>query len=274
MAIVQSLAIGKSYKSAGNLTYKTVRGRTIASQRITKNLSNSFAQSAQRSVFARTIQGMQLVLPWVNNFFEKSKYGSSRNSFMKLCKGRYLMGGLTGEVAEGIVPLMEGFLLGIERDAEGLLENATAPSLSYGSLTCIVDERKKLSKVTIGDTSINVRQSLSTLYTFTTAPRVTDVSILLYGFTKATTPANSPYVQVFAKLQLTDANITNIASNYGIDITVVKDDTDTYVQSIKIENAEEQPLSLSGSVFVAIPSFGGKIPTVTGLFGYSLQNIG
>lgn len=273
MAVVQSLAIGKSTKSAGNLTYKTVRGRCIASQRITQNKSNTFAQSAQRSIFGRSVQAMQLVIPWVNNFFEKSKYGSSRNNFMKLCKGRYLMGTLSGEVAEGIVPLVEGFLLGIERGADGNLENATAPYLSYGSLSCIVEENKQLSKYNLSTSPINVRQSLSTTYTMTTAPKIADVSILVYGFTKATTPAGSPFVPVFIKSPITDEGLSNLASNYGISVTVVKDDTNTFVQSMTIENAEEQPLSLSGSVFVAVPTFGGKVPTVTGLFGYSLQKV-
>lgn len=84
MAVVQSLAIGKSVKSAGNLTYRVVRGRTIASQRITSNTSNSAAQQTQRSALSLASKFLLVALPWVTAGFEKSKYGSPRNNFMKL----------------------------------------------------------------------------------------------------------------------------------------------------------------------------------------------
>lgn len=34
MAIIRSLAIGKGSKSAGNITFRTVRGRTIVSEKL------------------------------------------------------------------------------------------------------------------------------------------------------------------------------------------------------------------------------------------------
>lgn len=109
MAIINSLAIGKSVKSAGNLTYKTIRGRTIASQRITTNTSNTLAQSIQRSRFGLAAQSAQLIQTFINSCYEKSKYGSSRNAFMHMNK-TYRAFRLLPEVQEGAIPLADVFI--------------------------------------------------------------------------------------------------------------------------------------------------------------------
>lgn len=83
MAVVNSLAIGKSVKSAGNLTYKTIRGRCIASQRITQNKSNTNPQQIARNNFKQASKVITILQGWVDLAFEKSKYGSSRNEFLK-----------------------------------------------------------------------------------------------------------------------------------------------------------------------------------------------
>lgn len=83
MAVVNSLAIGKSVKSAGNLTYKTVRGRCIASQRITQNKSNTNSQQIARNNFKQASKVMTILQSWIDLAFEKSKYGSARNEFLK-----------------------------------------------------------------------------------------------------------------------------------------------------------------------------------------------
>lgn len=83
MAVINSLAIGKSVKSAGNLTYKTVRGRCIASQRITQNKSNTNSQQIARNNFKQASKVMTILQSWIDLAFEKSKFGSSRNEFLK-----------------------------------------------------------------------------------------------------------------------------------------------------------------------------------------------
>lgn len=83
MAVINSLAIGKSVKSAGNLTYKTVRGRCIASQRITQNKSNTNSQQIARNNFRQASKVITILQAWIDLAFEKSKYGSARNKFLK-----------------------------------------------------------------------------------------------------------------------------------------------------------------------------------------------
>ncbi|OAV73630.1 hypothetical protein Barb6_00062 [Bacteroidales bacterium Barb6] len=51
MAIVNSAAIGKATKSLGVITYREVRSRVIASQRITANHSHTGKQIRQRNAF-------------------------------------------------------------------------------------------------------------------------------------------------------------------------------------------------------------------------------
>lgn len=86
MAIIHSTAIGKGTKTAGQLTYRNVRGRVIASQRITSNKSNTPAQAAQRASFKEISQALSKIGFLINRTFEKSKYGSSRNNFYKINK--------------------------------------------------------------------------------------------------------------------------------------------------------------------------------------------
>lgn len=109
MAIINSLAIGKSVKSAGNLTYKTIRGRTIASQRITKNSSNTLLQSSQRTTFGMATKVAAFMQQYIDATYEKSKYGSARNHFMSINKG-YIWGGVYSEVSEGAIPLDDVFV--------------------------------------------------------------------------------------------------------------------------------------------------------------------
>lgn len=83
MAVINSLAIGNGVKSAGNITYRRTRGRTIASQRITENKSNTAAQQAQRGKFKVMTQFASLMSAFIDKAFDKTKYGSQRNNFIK-----------------------------------------------------------------------------------------------------------------------------------------------------------------------------------------------
>lgn len=83
MAIINSLGVGAGQKSAGNLTYRRTRGRTIASQRITTNKSNSAAQQDKRMKFGYLTEAIKKLAFIINMSCEKSKFGSSRNNWMK-----------------------------------------------------------------------------------------------------------------------------------------------------------------------------------------------
>lgn len=86
MAIISSTAVGNGKKSAGVLTYRRQRGRTIASQRILTNNSKTPKQVSQRSAFALASKALAMAAPFVDVTFEKSKYGSARNNFFKTNK--------------------------------------------------------------------------------------------------------------------------------------------------------------------------------------------
>lgn len=83
MAIIKSLGIGAGVKSAGNITYRYSRGRTIASQRITENKSNTPLQASQRGYFRIMSQVAFLLAAHIEWAFDKTKYGSQRNNFIK-----------------------------------------------------------------------------------------------------------------------------------------------------------------------------------------------
>lgn len=83
MAIISSTAIGNGQKSAGVLTYRRTRGRTIASQRVVSNKSNTPFQQIAREQFRATSHILSVLAFLINATCEKSKYGSSRNNFFK-----------------------------------------------------------------------------------------------------------------------------------------------------------------------------------------------
>lgn len=79
MALINSVGVGTGSKSVGEFTYRSVRGRTIASKRVLKNSSNSAAQGNQRSLFAALSKFLTAYDCYVFNAFTKSRYGSRRN---------------------------------------------------------------------------------------------------------------------------------------------------------------------------------------------------
>lgn len=86
MAIASTLAIGKGRKSAGDFTYRYVRGRLITSSKIKYNNSNTALQAAQRVSFRDVSKLMSKVAFLINRTYDKSKYGSSRNHFYTINK--------------------------------------------------------------------------------------------------------------------------------------------------------------------------------------------
>lgn len=83
MAIVNSLGIGRGKKSAGNLTYRTVRGRCIASQRREKMGAQNGAPSIAQAKFSLISTFMRAHASDIDVSFSKSTYGSQRNNFYR-----------------------------------------------------------------------------------------------------------------------------------------------------------------------------------------------
>lgn len=83
MAIISSTAIGNGQKSAGVLTYRRTRGRTIASQRVVTNKSNTARQQIAREHFKSTSHILSVLAFMINATCEKSRYGSARNNFFR-----------------------------------------------------------------------------------------------------------------------------------------------------------------------------------------------
>lgn len=269
MAVINSLAIGRSVKSAGNLTYKTVRGRTIASQRITQNKSNTPKQQSQRSLFGNSNLAMQLVLPWINNFFQKSKLGSSRNQFLSLCKS-YTMGGLAGEVREGIISLYEGFLLGIGVSESGDKLLHTQQFTSYGNAPVIVSGTRKIksytSTVSVGATTYY--QTYTNLnFALTQGVKDTDIELLVLGFIKETNIEQSPLQ--FFDLTLSDEDLATVKV-YGAEVVVTKDNNGI-VSNINVKPYGNEDPDASQNVLIVVPRIAGKVPTTQGVFTPELK---
>lgn len=83
MAILKTASIGVGTKSLGDNSYKTVRGRTIASRRIVENKSKTPAQTSQRTAFGTMCKAAKVLSVWIDQAIIKTKYGSQRNSFMR-----------------------------------------------------------------------------------------------------------------------------------------------------------------------------------------------
>ena len=86
MAIINSLGIGRGKKSAGNLTYRTVRGRCIASQKQEKRGPVKGAYSIAQATFSLVSTFMRAHAADIDVSFDKTTYGSARNNFYKTNK--------------------------------------------------------------------------------------------------------------------------------------------------------------------------------------------
>lgn len=83
MARLKSIAIGPGVGSAGDATYRNVRGRTIMSARIRTNSSNTPQQAARRTIFALAQGIFKMFRFWPELCFERTKYGSCVNAANK-----------------------------------------------------------------------------------------------------------------------------------------------------------------------------------------------
>lgn len=84
MAIIRSLAIGKARKSAGNLTFATIQGRTIAREKpaFVKN-PKTMKQLAQRGKMAKCVAAYRSFGVLTRKYFTVlKKYNSQYNAFV------------------------------------------------------------------------------------------------------------------------------------------------------------------------------------------------
>lgn len=86
MAIINSLAIGKARGSAGNLTYATIEGRTIARSRVTSVRNpNTAAQQLQRGSMALVVKLYRSIGSVCSRTFTvRKKYTSVYNQFVSM----------------------------------------------------------------------------------------------------------------------------------------------------------------------------------------------
>lgn len=107
MAIINSLAVGKARKSAGNLTYRLVRGRTIASEKIGARPKDGNTRAPgegplQLQVLAVISAFMRIHKTDIQVSFDRTRYGSQRNYFMKMNYVAFKTMVLEGILVEGM----------------------------------------------------------------------------------------------------------------------------------------------------------------------------
>lgn len=85
MAIINSMGVGRSKKSMGNVTYRVVRGRTIGSQKRGKGetgaTTRGLSGNVRKPLFAMINSFMKAHDTDIQVSFNKSQYGSQRNYF-------------------------------------------------------------------------------------------------------------------------------------------------------------------------------------------------
>lgn len=260
MAIINSLAIGKSVKSAGNLTYKTVRGRTIASQRILTNKSNTLKQSIQRTHFSLASKAAQLIQLFIVTCYEKSKYGSSRNTFMRVNK-LYDADGVVEEVREGAIPLADVFVPAFQTVAGG--SESKINYSAYGSSPVFVQETIANSSFT--DSASNpftYRQSEDITFTLQIPIKPEDVEVVCVYIGGS---VESHLAGAFFKLltlDLTPAGVSKLNS-LGFNTTTVQDDNGNIISMTVTSGAD--PANTVRNYGVVFPRIDGKCPKLRGL---------
>ena len=268
MAIVRSLAIGKSVKSAGNLTYKTVRGRTIASQRIISNKSNTPKQEDQRSHFTKVSQSMALLQRYINVCYEPSKYGSSRNAFFSRNK-RFSLGGLVGEVLEGLVTLSDAMLSALTDTPMPQLSLITNGTLQgFLSINYKDVENYKYSGQTYGTLKVitgsnGVAYQPGTYdFVFSAPVKRDSLRIHFFGFSDTGLITGTGRIDIPDLGHIAFDNTAIVPAVNSTRASLVGDNE--LVESVHVEvdlsKLDNCPIA------IAVPSVGGKVPSISGVF--------
>ena len=269
MAIINSLAIGKSVKSAGNLTYKTVRGRTIASQRISSNKSNTANQQNQRQRFANVSTSMRLLQQYIDTCYENSKYGSSRNAFFSTNK-RFTLGNMVGEVAEGIVTLSDAMLSALTEEPVKQLS-----LLSLGSLAGFLTIRYKdvedytYGEITYGSLRVitgsdgTSYQSGEYDFQFSSPVKRDSLKIHFFGFSDNGLIVSTGRIDVPEQghIAFNDSSVTAAMASTR---AWLMGDNYEFVESVHVE-VDSTKLT-NCPIAIVVPSVGGRVPTIAGVF--------
>lgn len=262
MAIVNSLAIGKSVKSAGNLTYKTVRGRTIASQRITTNKSNTQKQIIQRDLFGNVSKSLQLCQSYIDKCYEKSKYGSARNDFQKT-NPKFTLYGFVGEIKEGIEKLAYGFVGALSKP------DYMPRQISYitkGSLPCIVN----MDVQTYATYNCNAGEFQNVnyingeaVYNFPSPYKIEEISLAIVVLLDNSFAIANVAVGEDGTITLETGNETadTDLAQFEAKATV----SNGVVSSISVKNANPE-ITMETHMVIIVPTVGGKVPNTFAAF--------
>ena len=178
MAIVNSLAIGKSKKSAGNLTYATVKGRTIAKQKPTSVANpNTPAQQAQRTAMATIVNFWQLWASAYKDLFTKrNKLFSAFNQFVHLNKEIMHTPGLITE--SGLIGDIEGMYIASGKYSVDAIKVSPGASAGFGTANADL-----LSNLVVGDKIILIKKTTNAMTLSTTVKTLTteDIETLRTG---------------------------------------------------------------------------------------------
>ena len=109
MAIVRSLAIGKSTRSAGQLTFRTVRGRTIVSQKRGPDATSRVVSSAEQQVrgnFKSALMLSTVLAPLFDFTSANTQLGTPRNRMTAILRrsmsyGNKIAQYVTGDIEFG-----------------------------------------------------------------------------------------------------------------------------------------------------------------------------
>lgn len=130
MAIINSMGVGRTRKSMGNVTYRVVRGRTIGSQKRVSGASGLATRGQQgnfrKPLFSMINMYMAAHQTDINVSFNRSKYGSQRNYFFSVnynALQKALMALAIQGANSGTLPLIEDINTAINSYA---VENPTS----------------------------------------------------------------------------------------------------------------------------------------------------
>lgn len=133
MAIINSMGVGRAKKSMGNVTYRTIRGRTIGSQKRSGTTTRATFLTRAQALFGMVSMFMQAHASDIEVSFNKSQYGSQRNYFFRINKAA---------LEEALSPLLPNVMANATYPTVSEVENAIT---SYATKNPTAIFRVKLS---------------------------------------------------------------------------------------------------------------------------------
>ena len=156
MAIVRSIAIGKSRKSAGDITFRTVRGRTIASQKRGPQVVTRAplpSETMQQARFKTALMLSTVFGPIFDATSSNTKYGSPRNRMTSILRRTIQPAGAVYEYVQNDVSI-KGKI-----PVRNLFEELATGAVSFGALSTFMAESLGVQQSGFG-TAAPIVQSL------------------------------------------------------------------------------------------------------------------